>query len=115
MLTKKELGEQSNKYVLFSGFSDQEALVQNNNESTRTDWHSFYFLYNKDAIVKFPYNNTRCKVIGQCDDGSIECEFEPRDFNGNINENEEKAIMAFEYAEDSDGLIDYNPIFERIK
>ena len=47
MLTKKELGEQSNKYVLFSGFSDQEALVQNNNESTRTDWHSFYFLYNK--------------------------------------------------------------------
>jgi hypothetical protein len=33
---------------------------------------------------------------------------------GEIIENEGKAIMAFEYAEFLNGLINYSPLFERI-
>ena len=115
MFTKQELLDMSNNYVKFCGFTDQNRLVENNNIPDRVDWHSMYFLFKRGENVVFPYNNQRCKVIGQCEDGSIECEFDSRDFNGNIKEDEGKAIMAFEYAEDSDGLIDYNPIFERIE
>ena len=115
MLTKQEVISLTNNYVKFCGFSDQEQLVNNNNIKIRVDWHSMYFLFKRDINLNFPYDNAICKVMGQCEDGSIECEFEPRDFNGNIKADEEKAIMAFEYAEDSGGLIDYNPIFERIE
>ena len=62
----------------------------------------------------FPYDNTRCEVIGQCEDCSIECNFEPVNYNWEIIENEGEAIMAFEYAEFSNGLINYSPLFERI-
>ena len=115
MLSKKELIEQKNNHVKFCGFSDEEQLINDNNIQARVDWHGMYFLFKRDINLNFPYNNTICKVIGQCEDGSIECEFEPRDFNGNIKEDEEKAIIAFEYAEDSNGLIDYDPIFKRIE
>jgi hypothetical protein len=115
MLTKQELISLTNNYVMFCGFSDRENILQNPNIKTRVDWHATYYLFNRGVNLNFPYDNTICKVIGQCEDGSIECEFEPRNYNGDINENEEKAIMAFEYADSSNGLINYSPMFERIQ
>ena len=113
MLSKQELIEHVGNYVIFSGFTDEETLLNNNNIKTRTDWHSVYYLYNREAPVQFPYNNQQCKVIQQCDDGSIECEFDERDFYGNqVQQN--KAIISFEFSDDSDNLIEYNPIFEQI-
>tara|TARA_B100001248_G_C27372044_1_gene452171 strand:- start:947 stop:1288 length:342 start_codon:yes stop_codon:yes gene_type:complete len=112
MLTKQELIDHIGNYVVFDGFTDQENLLNNNCEY-RTDWHSDFYLYCLQAPVKFPYNNKKCKVLQQCEDGSIECEFDERDFMGNII-GEKKAIISFEFSENSNGLIDYDPIFSTI-
>ena len=42
-----------------------------------------------------------------------ECEFDERDFRGNII-GEQKAIISFEFSENSNGLTDYDPIFSTI-
>ena len=114
MLTKQELISLTNNYVTFCGFSDREDVLKDDSVNSRVDWRGGYYLFYRHISMNWPYDNTRCKVLRQCDDGSIECEFETRNFNGEILENEDKAIMAFEYAEFSNGLINYSPLFERI-
>lgn len=113
MLSKQELMEHIGNYVLFCGFTDEETLLNNNTIKIRTDWHSNFYVYNSEAPIKFPYNNQRCKVIQQCEDGSIECEFDERDFMGNVVQ-ERNATISFEFSEDSNGLIEYSPIFEQL-
>ena len=107
ILSKQQIIDKINQNIKFSGFSDELELI-NSNLQSRVDWHSMYFLYKKNEYNPFPYNNEICKVIGQCDDGSIECEFTEKTFNGDYLQN--KIIITFEFADDSD-YINYNPIF----
>ena len=111
ILTKKQIIDKINQNIKFnikfSGFSDELELINSNLES-RVDLHSMYFLYKKNEYIPFPYNNEICEVIGQCDDGSIECEFTEKTFNGDYLQN--KIIITFEFA-DYSNYINYNPIF----
>ena len=98
MVSKENLLELINELVIFNGFDDQNDFI-NGNLNSRTDWHGDQFLYKKENDrFLCPYNGKQCKIIGQCDDGSIECEFEQHDFNGHIIENVPPAIMAFEFS-----------------
>lgn len=115
MISKANILELINEYVIFEGFTDQNEFI-NGNLNSRTDWNGNEFLYKKENDrFLCPYNGKQCKIIGQYHDGSIECEFEQHDFSGNVIENHPPVIIAFEFSEFSGGLIAYDPIFNRVE
>lgn len=95
-----------NQEVVFRGFCRNNVIINNEMNRNHTDWHSMHFV--------MPYVNKRCRVIGQNQDGSIQCEFQNCDMDGNIIHNGITAELSFEFAEYSDGLINYDPFFERV-
>ena len=110
MVSKQNLLEIIGYEVTFLGYDDEDNF-KNDNVTSRTDWHSQQFLYIKqNNAFKTPYHNKKCRIEGQNPDGSIQVSFPQCDFDGNIL-NEERAMMAFEFSDSSNGVIDYNPIF----
>lgn len=114
MLSKSELLEHMNNYVRFTGFTDNEILENNNTVQTRTDWHGNEFLFNQDFNIKFPYNNSICKVVENCDDNSIICEFDSINPNTGQTADNQKVLIAFIFQEDANQLINYNPMFQEL-
>ena len=107
MISKMNLLEMYNEEVVFRGFSRNNEIINDQLDYNRaTDWNGMHFV--------MPYVNKRCMVIEQNQDGSIQCEFEHCDMNGNITGNGLISGLSFEFAEYSDGIIDYDPVFERI-
>ena len=114
MLTKTEVLEHMNNYVRFIGFTDDEIVINNNTSSNRTDWHGNEFMFNREYNILFPYNNKVCKIIEYCEDNSIICEFDSIDpNNGDIHQNQ-KVNIAVIFEQDSNQLINYDPIFEEV-
>ena len=98
-----------NEEVIFRGFSRNNIIINDElNYNQLTDWHGFHFV--------LPYVDKQCRVLGSDEDGAIQCEFEQCDMQGNLTDEGLTSIeMAFEFAASSDGLIDYDPVFERIQ
>lgn len=106
MLSKMNLVQMYNEDVVFRGFCRNNVMINNEMNRNHTDWASMHFV--------MPYVNKRCRVIGQNQDGSIQCEFQNCDMDGNIIHNGTTAELSFEFAEYSDGVINYDPVFERV-
>lgn len=107
-LTFKQIKNLINKYVLFAGFHRKNKIINDELHQNITDWNSINF-------VK-PYINKKCRIIGIDDENynSLECEFEQCDMNGNITNNEEVIELSLVFSENSNGIINYNPIFKYI-
>ena len=109
MLSKEELIGMVNEEVIFRGFYRNNVIINNElNYNQQTDWNGIHFV--------MPYVGKQCRILGQNEDGSIQCEFEQCDMQGNvIDQGHVSADISFEFAASSGGLIDYDPVFERIE
>ena len=109
MISKQNLSEMTNEEVIFRGFSRNNVIINDElNYSQLTDWYGMYFV--------MPYIGKQCRLLGLDEDGIIQCEFKHCDMQGNVTDEGLVSIeLTFEFAESSDGLIDYDPVFERIE
>ncbi len=109
MLSKEELIGMVNEEVIFRGFSRNNVSINNElNSNQLTDWYGMYFV--------MPYIGKQCRLLGLDEDGIIQCEFELCDMQGNITDEGLISIeITFEFAEYSNGILDYDPVFERIE
>lgn len=113
MISKQNLLELFNQEVIFLGFTDEDNFKTSNIKS-RTDWHGNQYIYrNENNHFQSPYHNKIGIVEGQNDDGSIRVSFPQCNFQGEIL-NDERAEMSFEFRDNSQGLIDYDPIFVNV-
>ena len=112
MISRNNLLEMFNQEVIFRGFSRRDdngnhIIINNELDYDRTtDWNGMHYV--------MPYVNKRCDIIRQNDDGSIRCEFDHCDMDGNITDDGLTSGLSFEFAEYSNGVIDYDPVFEII-
>jgi len=104
MLTKQELINMiDGEAVVFLGLIRDNQML---NLHMETDFNSLHYIR--------PYIGKTCRLIGQEEEGALECEFVACDMNGNIINNGMTVIeMVFEFASDSE-FIDFDPVFERI-
>ena len=109
MISKQNILEMINEEVIFRGFSRNNIIINSEFSNYSTDWHSNYYV--------LPYIGKQCRILGQDEeDGSIRCEFQECDMQGETIYNIVVLIeLVFEFAAHSNGLIDYDPVFERIQ
>ena len=98
--------------AIFKGFHRKGECINNEIHHNSVDWHGNYFIK--------PYINKECYILNEDDeDYSIECEFNECDMEGNeIDDDENIGLhtveLSIQFKETSGGLIDFDPIFERI-
>jgi hypothetical protein len=109
MISKQNMLEMINEEVIFRGFARNNIIINDElNYNQLTDWNA--------SDYPMHYIGKPCRVLGQNEDGSIQCEFEQCDMQGNLTDEGLTSIdMDFEFAASSNGLIDYDPVFERIQ
>ena len=75
MISKQNILEMINEEVIFRGFSRNNIIINSEFSNYSTDWHSNYYV--------LPYIGKQCRILGQDEeDGSIRCEFQECDMQG---------------------------------